>query len=73
MLHTDVLYMGNKFYFRIAKQLAYTKTAISPVQMRIDIPGGLAYESFSSMGKECFCKNYKEILYVEPNSSSFTK
>ena len=38
-------------YFRIAKQLSYTKTCLTPVQMRIDIPGGLSYEAFSSVGK----------------------
>lgn len=41
--------------------------------MRIDIFGGLVYEFFSFMGKECCCKNYKEILYVELNLSLFIK
>ena len=46
-----VVLFFNNIYFRIAKQLSYTKTSLTPVQMRIDIPGGLSYEAFSSVGK----------------------
>ncbi|XP_062605456.1 uncharacterized protein LOC134267251 isoform X2 [Saccostrea cucullata] len=38
-----------KSWSSIVKQLCYTKTNISPVQVRIDIPGGLPYEAFSSV------------------------
>lgn len=44
--------------FRIAKQLSYTKTSLTPVQMRIDIPGGLSYEAFSSVGKASYIYIY---------------